>query len=112
MTGPHRAPSGDATTVSYNQLLVLHALSARCHYGLEVMNLTGLSSGTVYPILRRFEASGLVTSSREGDAEAHAHGRPARRLHTLSPHGVTVLTEARESLLERQRAIGLMPTEG
>jgi len=98
-------------TVSYNELLVLQALSLGRQYGLEIMSLTELSAGTVYPILRRFEASGYVESSREDEGEARAAGRPARRLYVITPSGVMVLGEAREELLARHRALGLEPGE-
>jgi DNA-binding PadR family transcriptional regulator len=94
-------------TISYNQLLVLHALDSGCRYGFEVMRFTELSAGTVYPILRRFEARGLIASSKEEEATAHAAGRPARRMHELQPEGRAVLIKAREAFIARQRAMGL-----
>lgn len=97
--------------VSYNELLVLQALSLGRQYGLEIMSLTELSAGTVYPILRRFEGNGYVESSREDEGEARAAGRPARRLYVITPSGVMVLAEAREELLARHRALGLEPGE-
>ena len=98
--------------VSYNELIVLHAISAGCRYGLEIMNHTRLSSGTVYPILRRFEADGLVSSAKEYPAEAFAAGRPARRLHELTDVGDRVLSSAREELLRHQREMGLAGPRG
>jgi DNA-binding PadR family transcriptional regulator len=102
-----RRETGSA--ISYNRLLVLQALSTGCRYGLEVMTVTELSAGTVYPILRRFEAEGLVSASREDEADAHADGRPARRLHRLTARGKSALAGAREDFLSRQRALGLLP---
>lgn len=49
------------------------------HYGLEIMRLTGLRSGTVYPILARLEREGVVESWWEDDASAQ--GRPRRRYY-------------------------------
>lgn len=100
------------TTVSYNQLLVLHALESGCRYGFEIMGFTDLSAGTVYPILRRFEANGWVESSKEDAAEAHANGRPARRMHRLEPAGRESLVRSRETLIARQRDMGLIPPAG
>ena len=99
-------------TVSYSQLLVLHALESGCRYGFEIMGFTDLSAGTVYPILRRFEASGLIESSKEDDEVAHANKRPARRMHRLRPTGQDVLARARETLIARQRDMGLIPPAG
>lgn len=98
--------------LSYNELLVMQALESGCRYGLEVMSLAGLSAGTVYPILRRFEASGYIGSDREDEAEAHAQGRPPRRLHALTATGTSVLGRARERFLARHRALGLIHPEG
>ena len=100
--------AGSARAPSYNQVLVLQALESGCRYGFEVMSLTGLSAGTVYPILRRFEAALYVSSRKEDDAKAHAEGRPARRFHEITPEGLSVLSAAREELLARQRALGLI----
>lgn len=94
--------------MSYNEVLVLQALVLGCRYGLEIMSLTALSAGTVYPILRRLEGQGYVESSREADDEARAEGRPARRLYEISVAGLAVLSEAREELIARQRALGLL----
>ncbi|MBE2320339.1 helix-turn-helix transcriptional regulator [Solirubrobacter sp. CPCC 204708] len=56
-------------------------------YGLEVMDYTGLQSGTVYPALHRLEANGWLVS-REEEVDASAAGRPARRLYHLTPDGL------------------------
>ena len=56
-------------------------------YGLEVMEHTGLQSGTVYPALHRLESNGWLVS-REEEVDASAAGRPARRLYHLTPTGL------------------------
>lgn len=94
--------------MSYNQLLVLQALANGCGYGLEVMARTRMSSGTVYPILRRLEAAGLIRSVHEDAEEAFAKGRPARRLHELTEEGASELIAARNALIEHQREMGLL----
>ncbi len=94
--------------LSYNELIVLQALSAGCRYGFEVMTMTELSGGTVYPILRRCEVRRYVASHKEEDAEAHADGRPARRLHTITALGREALVLAREQLMARHRVLGLL----
>jgi hypothetical protein len=70
--------------ITYNEALVLQALARGLRYGFEIMDLTALPSGTVYPILRRFEHGGLVSSSWEETEAAFgemnlqvAAGRPA-----------------------------------
>lgn len=54
--------------------------------GAEVMRRTGLSSGTTYPILLRFEEAGLLQSHWE-EAEPSSLGRPRRRLYSVTALG-------------------------
>jgi len=78
-------------------LRVLRALLADVaggHYGLELCKVTGLASGTVYPILNRLEKAGWLDSSWE-DADPAKEGRPRRRLYKLSRSGAE---EARYAL--------------
>ena len=58
------------------------------------MQVTGLTSGTVYPALDRLESAGYLKSSWEDAAAAHAEGRPARRYFTLTAAGATALRAA------------------
>jgi DNA-binding PadR family transcriptional regulator len=70
------------------------------HYGLGLIKATGLKSGTLYPILRRLEAGGLVVAHWEEHVDPRRVGRPRRRLYRLTPHGVN---EARAALTETAR---------
>jgi PadR family transcriptional regulator, regulatory protein PadR len=54
--------------------------------GAEIGRSTSIGSGTLYPLLARFEAAGLLTSRWE-DADAHDVGRPRRRLYRLTVLG-------------------------
>ncbi len=67
--------------------LVLAALAAGHRHGFSIMEATGLPSGTVYPVLRRLEGEGAVSSMWEGEEAAKAAGRPRRRTYDLTPHG-------------------------
>jgi PadR family transcriptional regulator, regulatory protein PadR len=69
-------------------------------YGLELMKATGLQSGTLYPILARFERVGWVTSQRES-IDPKTAGRPARRYYVMTPEGVTSARLAKAELLEQ-----------
>jgi DNA-binding PadR family transcriptional regulator len=80
--------------LSYTALFVLQALAQGHHFGFDVMDATGLPSGTVYPALRRLEAMGLVESSWEEDAKARRSNRPRRRNYRLTRLGREQLTEA------------------
>ena len=67
-------------------------------FGLDIMDATGLPSGTVYPTLARMEARGYAESEWEDETEASAAGRPRRRYYRLTPEGTRALSEALERL--------------
>jgi PadR family transcriptional regulator, regulatory protein PadR len=74
--------------------LVLLALSRGVRHGFDILDDTGLESGTVYPILRRLEDSGCVRSRWEPAERAQREGRPPRRYYELTGAGAEVLSEA------------------
>ena len=73
---------------------VLSALLHGFGYGFEIVDVTGLRAGTVYPVLRRLEARGLVRSSWERVGNARAEGRPPRRNYRLTLEGRRKAAEA------------------
>jgi PadR family transcriptional regulator, regulatory protein PadR len=77
------------TTVS-----VLQAVADGHEYGFDVIDTTGLPSGTVYPSLSRLERDGYLRSAWENEARAHRDGRPARRYYRVTAHGVRALAQA------------------
>lgn len=79
------------TTVS-----VLGAIASGVRYGFDVLDATGLESGTVYPILSRLEEDGFVRSTWEAESTAHADGRPARRYYAITKAGKAALDRATE----------------
>lgn len=94
--------------------LVLRAVSGGYRYGFDVMEACGLPSGTVYPALRRLEKAGLLESSWEDAAEAHADGRPCRRTYALTAAGRRAIPEAEQKLAEVRRLLDplVVATEG
>ena len=74
--------------------LVIRALAGGHAYGFDIMDATGLSSGTVYPTLRRLETGGLVRSSWEDRRAATREGRPRRRMFELTGEGREAMREA------------------
>ena len=76
--------------------MLLKALSLGYRFGFEIMEVTGLPSGTVYPALRRLERDGLVTSHWEAEAEAFEEQRPARRYYVLTRAGKEAVSTATE----------------
>lgn len=93
-------------TLSWTGSLVLQALVQGHGYGFDIMGVTRLPSGTVYPLLRRLEAAGLVASRWEDEAAAHAEGRPARRYYEATGPGRAALAEARERLRAQGAVFG------
>jgi DNA-binding PadR family transcriptional regulator len=73
---------------------VLQAVADGVAYGFDVIDHTGLPSGTVYPALSRLERDGYLRSSWEDESAAFAAGRPARRNYRVTAPGVRALREA------------------
>lgn len=104
--------AGTEGPLGYNGALVLQAIAQGHGYGFEIMRAAHLPSGTVYPLLRRLEASGLLESRWERATRAHEQGRPPRRYYSATPAGRAALAEARERVLAQQALFGSPATEG
>ncbi len=104
--------------LSYTMALILQALDNGYQYGLEVMTVTGLASGTVYPALRRLEDADFVTSKWERQSIAQAEQRPARKYYEVTKEGREALAEARkrfrllDQLEQQQPESKLKPARG
>ena len=82
------------TRITFPTAVVLAALSQGCRYGFEIMDATGLASGTVYPILRRLEDAGLLSAKWERTADARDEQRPPRRYYQITGSGRQVVRDA------------------
>jgi PadR family transcriptional regulator, regulatory protein PadR len=91
--------------LTHSTTLVLVALARGTRHGFDLLEETGLQSGTVYPILRRLESAGLVRSRWEAVQRARDEGRPPRRYYELSGAGAEALKEALELHPEAARAM-------
>ncbi|HUQ83392.1 MAG TPA: helix-turn-helix transcriptional regulator [Gemmatimonadaceae bacterium] len=80
--------------LGYATVAVLRAMAAGARYGLDIIEATGLPSGTVYPALASSEKRGYVTGTWESAAIATRDGRPRRRYYRLTSAGKTALAEA------------------
>ena len=89
--------------LTYPTALVLQALARGFHHGFDIMDATGLPSGTVYPILRRLDREGLLQSTWEKHATAQRAQRPPRRYYAITEPGEALLAEA----IERYRVLDL-----
>jgi PadR family transcriptional regulator, regulatory protein PadR len=77
----------DKINLSFSGTAILQAVAHEYHYGFDIMDVTGLPSGTVYPALRRLEASGLLISKWEDEGIARTEQRPARKYYKLTAAG-------------------------
>ncbi|WP_263379382.1 PadR family transcriptional regulator [Granulicella paludicola] len=89
--------------LSHTAALILKALSLGYRFGFEIMEVSGLPSGTVYPALRRLERDGLVESNWEPEDEATQNARPPRRYHqiTIAGKAAALAVSERYPLLTR-----------
>jgi len=71
-------------------------------YGLDLMKVTGMPSGTLYPILARLRDAGWVEA--EWEEPGPDASRPARRYYRLTPDGVVA---AREGVAELAQKLGV-----
>lgn len=62
----------------------------RWRHGYDLSEQTGLSSGTLYPILMRLSDRGMVESKWEPSPH---QGRPPRKLYRLNAAGVSFAME-------------------
>jgi len=82
--------------LSHTAALILASIGAGCLYGFDIMESTGLPSGTVYPALRRLEQMELIQSRWEKEGRALAEQRPARKYYTLTAAGTRAWRQAVE----------------
>lgn len=82
---------------------ILNTVSNGYSYGFDIVDITGMPSGTVYPALRRLEDAGYLASKWETERTAHAQNRPRRKYYELTRAGRDALAAAiqRYRLLER-----------
>jgi len=73
--------------LSHTAALILRAIQLGYCFGFDIMEVTGLPSGTVYPALRRLERDGLAASKWEAESSATADQRPARRYYEITKAG-------------------------
>lgn len=95
--------------LTYPTALVLRALANGFHHGFDIMDATGLPSGTVYPILRRLDREGLLTSAWENAATAQREQRPPRRYYEITLAGTEMLAHAVDRFRTLEQAVPRAP---
>ncbi len=71
-------------------------------YGYDLMKATGLPSGTLYPLLARLQARGLLASAWE---TPHQDGERPRRYYQLTGEGIEVARLELAQLSARRRRV-------
>ncbi len=89
--------------LTYTTAVILQAVANGYLYGFDIIDITGVPGGTVYPALRRLEETGYLVSKWEEQRIAQAEPRPARKYYELTRGGREALAEAvkRYRLLEQ-----------
>lgn len=82
--------------MTYATAAVLQALSVGLRYGFDIVEATGIRGGTVYPLLRRLEEQGFVSSEWEDPEIGRREGRPSRKYYRLSPEASGLVEDARD----------------
>jgi len=107
--------SGSPPRMTQTTQAVLRALledPTKDLYGLEICAATGLPSGTVHPILARFEALGWLDSAWE-QVDPREQGRPRRRYYKLSSNGIALSRDALARAYEtRTKIVGRLRPAG
>lgn len=88
--------------LSPNAALLLSAFLNRSgspQYGYELMQETGIKSGSLYPVLGRFEKLGWIT----GEMEELAEGRPPRRFYRFNAECRPAAEQALQRFLDSRR---------
>ena len=89
--------------LTHSTAVILQAVANGYLYGFDIIDITGVPGGTVYPALRRLEELGYLTSKWEKPSISQSEPRPARKYYELTRAGREALAEAvkRYRLLEQ-----------
>jgi PadR family transcriptional regulator, regulatory protein PadR len=93
-----------AVRISSQTIAVLQALKESglsWSYGYDLSKLTGLKSGTLYPILTRLHDEGWLENKWEQSCE---QGRPPRHLYRLTAAGSSAASKALKTASAKTRA--------
>ena len=91
--------------MSSQTVVVLQALKGNSRtwsYGYELSKVTGLKSGTLYPILGRLHDEGWLENKWEQSSE---QGRPPRHLYRLTAVGSSAARRAMKIMESKTRAL-------
>ncbi|MBB5871244.1 DNA-binding PadR family transcriptional regulator [Allocatelliglobosispora scoriae] len=81
------------------------------HYGLALMQASGLPSGTLYPILARLTEAGWLEKRGE-EIDPSTEGRPARRYYRITPVALPIARQHLAELHESTRGTAIRTQHG
>jgi DNA-binding PadR family transcriptional regulator len=90
-------------SLGFSTVQILQAIASGYLYGFDVMDATGLPSGTVYPALSKLEQSGFLKSRWEDHRIARREKRPPRRSYEITGAGREALAQALAGFRKLQR---------
>jgi len=96
--------------LSPQTLLILEAFldrPAEWKYGYDLSRVTGLKSGTLYPILMRLADRKLLETEWEA-AGADNLGKPPRHMYRFTPEGMQFAREQRKSAAAGQVGVPVL----
>ena len=96
-------------TLGITTATILLTIQQGTRYGFDIIEQTGLPSGTVYPSLGRLKRLGYLEAEWEDRGTATRERRPRRRYYRVTPEGAAELRRA----LDRVDVLsGLAAAEG
>ena len=104
---PKQSPVPRMTQATRAVLQALVEHPSRELYGLQLVAVAQLPSGTVHPILARLESAGWLESRWE-ETDPSEEGRPRRRYYRLSPQGAQRAQAALNAASARQAALSAL----
>jgi PadR family transcriptional regulator, regulatory protein PadR len=93
------------TFLTYATTVILQAIANGYRYGFDIIDISGLAGGTVYPALRRLEDADYLTSAWEKESISRVEPRPARKYYDLTTSGREALADA----VKRYRLVEQVP---
>src|SRR6266850_4416116 len=94
---PSRPDDPRLTQQSHKVLGAFFSDPTRELAGVDLLTSTGLASGTLYPILFRFEEAGWLRSRWEKPGPSRTD-RPRRRLYRITPTGLVKVRASRAEI--------------
>ena len=91
---------------------ILLAIQRGTRYGFDIIERTGLPSGTVYPTLGRLQERGYLAGKWEDRKTATEEGRPRRRYYRVTPAGEAELARSLQRVTLLSRLMGAEPSSG